>query len=68
VTLPAITPETTPLVLPMEAIDASELDHVPEPGEPLRVVASPTHTALLPVMAGNGFMVTVAVVVIADAL
>ena len=58
--MPAITPVTTPEDEPTEAMGMLALTHVPPVVRLFKVVVSPAHTLVVPVMAaGNGFTVTV---------
>ena len=53
--MPVTLPPTT------AATVVTELLHVPPAGGALSVIVDPTHSAVGPVMAGNGFTVTVVV-------
>jgi hypothetical protein len=60
---PALTPLTTPVAAPTVAMPVALLLQVPPGVASLNVVDAPTHMNAVPVMGeGNGFMVTVAVV------
>jgi hypothetical protein len=58
IAVPALTPLTIPLLDPTVAVAVLLQVHIPPVGKQLCVVAEPTHTLLLPVMAeGTGFTV-----------
>jgi hypothetical protein len=60
---PAVTPVTTPLVLPTVAVDVLLLIQVPPVSVLLRVIERPKHTADGPLIAaGTGLTETVVVV------
>ena len=61
VTVPAISPETTPLEEPMLAVDGSLLLQVPPADASIKVVVEPTHALSTPVIGDIGLIVTVAV-------
>jgi hypothetical protein len=57
VDVPAATPVTKPLLLFMVAMLVVPLVHVPGVGFPVSVVFEPTHTLVVPVMAGITFVI-----------
>jgi hypothetical protein len=62
--VPELTPVATPVVAPIVATDKLLLAHVPVPVELLSVVDISSHTLNVPVIvAGNGFTVTVLLIV-----
>ena len=64
VDVPADTPVTTPLVMPIVAMPVALLLQVPGALASVSVVVSPAHTSSVPVItAGNGFTVTIAVMI-----
>lgn len=54
IAVPAETPITTPDTVPTFAIAILLLLHVPPPGAPTSVVDPPWHTAIAPLIDGNG--------------
>lgn len=57
-TVPAATPETTPVPEPTVAVPVFALVQVPPEGEELKVVVAPVHTDIVPVMVA-GVVLTV---------
>lgn len=55
VAIPVILPATTVAIPPLAAL------HVPPVGIATSVIVAPTHSAVGPIMVGNGFTVTVVV-------
>jgi hypothetical protein len=53
VVVPEATPDTTPVVRPIEATLLDELRHVPPVVVLVRVVVAPVHTVLLPPIAAG---------------
>jgi len=59
VVLPESTPVTTPLPVPTDATEPSELLHAPPETELPRVAVAPTHTLTVPVLDAIGYIVTI---------
>ena len=60
--VPAVPPVTTPVALPTIAVALLPVLHVPPVAVSVRVVVSPSHTVIVPViLLGSGFTVTFAV-------
>ena len=64
--VPEAIPVTTPLVVPIEAIDVLPLVHVPPVMASLNVVVFPTQTEVAPVIGAVGLTTTVLVAEVAS--